>query len=45
MMERSVAHEARIDVSVWLKLKAFMVSVDVGQCNVCSGMVDVRETS
>ena len=30
-IERSVAQEARIEVSVWLKLTAVMVSVEVGQ--------------
>ena len=41
-MERSVAQEARIDVSVWLKLTAVIVSVDVGQWRVWRGVLAVR---
>ena len=44
-MERSVAAEARIEVSVWLKAKVVIVSAEVGQCKVCSGVADDLERS
>ena len=42
MMERSEAQEARIEVSVWFRLTAVIVSVDVGQWSVCRGVLEVR---
>ncbi|KAI7242119.1 hypothetical protein KC330_g217 [Hortaea werneckii] len=40
--ERSVAVEARMEVSVWLRERAVMVSIDVGQARVWVGVEDGR---
>ena len=40
-----MAHDARIDVSVWLRETALMVSIDVGHASVCVGVEDGREMS
>jgi hypothetical protein len=45
MIERSVAAEARIEVSVWLNESVVMVSVDVGQDKVCVAVEEGRERS
>jgi hypothetical protein len=45
IMERSIAVEARIDVSVWLNATDEMVSTLVGQCKVCDGVEEGRERS
>jgi hypothetical protein len=42
---RSVAHVARIDVSVWLKVTWLIVSIAEGQTRVCTGAPDVRVVS
>jgi hypothetical protein len=45
MTARSVAVDARMEVSVWLKETVVMVSTDVGQPRVWVGVVEDRETS
>ena len=42
MSERSLAQEARMEVSVWLRVTAVIVSVEVGQWRVWRGVVEVR---
>ena len=44
-MARSSAAEARIEVSLWLKDTALMVSVDVGHCSVWLGTEAGRDRS
>lgn len=41
-MERSVAVEARIEVSTWLNDTLDIVSTEVGQWRVCSGAFEGR---
>ena len=45
MIERSVAAEARMDVSVWLKESAVIVSIEFGQDKVNVGADEGRERS
>ena len=42
---RSVAHEARMDVSTWLKLTWLMVSMAEGQTRFWTGAPEVRAVS
>ena len=42
MTERSVAQEARMEVSTWLNDKALMVLSEVGQRSVCRGVPEER---
>ena len=42
MIERSVAADARMEVSVWLKESVVIVLVEVGQWRVWRGAEDVR---
>ena len=44
-MDLSVAHDPRMLVSVWFKLRAFIVSVELGQFKVCTGVEEEREIS
>ena len=44
-MDRSVAADAKIDVSIWLNDTVLIVSVELGQARVCMGVELGRERS
>ena len=42
---RSVAHDARIEVSTWLKVTWLIVSIADGHTRLCTGAPEVRDVS